>query len=396
MYSRNGVFIPGRPARVDTTLDLGGGFVVPPFADAHTHNLDGAANLDSVRNMYVREGVYYVQVLTNSRARAAQVRDRFNRPCDLDVRYAHGGLTSTLSHPFLAYEPRAMGLYDGSQWRTRAADVRKSRLRLGDAYWFLDSLADIEAQWPLIFAGQPDVIKIFLLDAREEPPVQPDTGLPNGQGLRPSLVPQIVLRAHAAGLRVAAHVETANDARIAVESGVDILAHLPGYEMAFGADRRRYEIDSATARLAGRRGVVATPTLSLADIDDGSGPIAELAAARRRLQRENIRLLLASGVRIAVGSDWFGRTATKEFEELASTGLWSTIELIRLWGEETSLAVFPDRRIGRLEPGYEASFLVLRDDPSRSVIALRSITLRVKQGCLLAETAPSARGQTRP
>jgi hypothetical protein len=127
-WSVNGLLSDTRPARVDSTIDLSDGWVTPPFADAHTHNLDGPFNLDSVRASYIREGTFYVQVLTNSRSGADRVRARWNRPCDLDVAYANGGLTSTLSHPFLAYEPRAMGLYDYAEWPRRAA-IRASRRR---------------------------------------------------------------------------------------------------------------------------------------------------------------------------------------------------------------------------------------------------------------------------
>jgi imidazolonepropionase-like amidohydrolase len=34
-----------------------------------------------------------------------------------------------------------------------------------------------------------------------------------------------------------------------------------------------------------------------------------------------------------------------------------------MWGERCAKAVFPKRKVGRLDDGYEASFLVLRGDP---------------------------------
>ena len=46
-------------------------------------------------------------------------------------------------------------------------------------------------------------------------------------GLHPRLVPVIVAKAHAAGLQVTAHVETAEDFRHAVRSGVDEIAPVP-------------------------------------------------------------------------------------------------------------------------------------------------------------------------
>lgn len=37
-YSVNGRLTFKRPARVDRTIDLAGSWVVPPFADAHSHS----------------------------------------------------------------------------------------------------------------------------------------------------------------------------------------------------------------------------------------------------------------------------------------------------------------------------------------------------------------------
>jgi imidazolonepropionase-like amidohydrolase len=49
----------------------------------------------------------------------------------------------------------------------------------------------------------------------------------------------------------------------------------------------------------------------------------------------------------------------------------------------TPQAIFPKRKLGVLEPGYEASFLVLRGDPLVDFAATRAISLRVKRGVLL-------------
>jgi imidazolonepropionase-like amidohydrolase len=234
----------------------------------------------------------------------------------------------------------------------------------------------------MIRAGHPDIVKIFLLDATEQPPAMPDTGLPSGRGLRPSLVPEIVRLAHAEGVPVAAHIETASDFRLALDAGVDLFAHLPGYEMPDDADSSRYLIDEATARLAGERGVAATPTLTLALVFDGPA-IERTAALRRHVQGRNIRLLLRHGARVIVGSDWYGRTALREYQALAATGIWTPAELQRVWSEETARAIFPRRRIGRLDAGWEASFLVFATDPTQR-FELPTITQRVKQGCILA------------
>ena len=73
-HSVNGVFTTKKPANVDETIDLQNGFVIPPFGDAHTHNLDGSFNLKNIINAYLDEGTFYVQVLTNYATGAKQAK----------------------------------------------------------------------------------------------------------------------------------------------------------------------------------------------------------------------------------------------------------------------------------------------------------------------------------
>jgi len=384
-YSVAGILQAKHPARVDSTIDLAGGFVVPPFGDAHTHNLNGPSQLPTLARAYLEEGTFYVQVLTNARSGADAVRGQFNHPCTLDVVYANGGLTSTLSHPFLAYEPFAMGLYNPSEWHAHAGEIRQSRLLENDAYWFIDTQADLDAKWTRLLADHPNLIKVFLLDASDSASAPVDTGLPQGHGLKPSLVVEVARRAHAAGRRVAAHIETAQDFALAVDAGVDLVAHLPGYEMPTGADPSRFEVPEKAARLAARRGVFLTPTVSLAVIAEGPDSVATVRA-RQLLQRRNLQVLLREGVAIVVGSDWYGKTAHGEVEALRALGLWDNLGLLKLWAEATPQAIFPHRRIGRLASGYEANFVVLRENPLEQPEALGHIALRVKQGCLIDPT----------
>jgi imidazolonepropionase-like amidohydrolase len=42
--------------------------------------------------------------------------------------------------------------------------------------------------------------------------------------------------------------------------------------------------------------------------------------------------------------------------------------------------IFPQRKIGALEDGYEANFLVLQGNPIQDFNAVKRIRMRVKQG----------------
>ena len=43
-YSHGGVLTTKRPARVERVFDLAGRYVVPPFGEAHNHNLDWSSD----------------------------------------------------------------------------------------------------------------------------------------------------------------------------------------------------------------------------------------------------------------------------------------------------------------------------------------------------------------
>lgn len=359
MYMIGGTLFEERPQRIDSTFDLSGGWVVPPYGDAHTHNLDGAFRLSELRRDYLDEGTFYVQVLTNTTRGATAVRDTFAAPGTLDVRYANAGLTSTLGHPFLAYEPRAIGIFTPEGREARAEELCRSRSMHGNAYWFIDDRVDLAEVWPRWMESEPGVLKIFVLHSEEE-----EEGAPCGErmghrGLRPELVPEIVARAHEEGLRVWAHVETVHDTEVVLRAGVDGLAHLPGYQLAPEEPIEQYEIPAHVARLARGRDVFVTPTVALAG-DIREGPAAERI---RDLARRNIRRLRREGVRVVVGSDYYGRTARREVEAIRSLGLWSDGELLEMWSVTTPQAIFPERKIGALSAGHEASFLVLGCDP---------------------------------
>ena len=101
------------------------------------------------------------------------------------------------------------------------------------------------------------------------------------------------------------------------------------------------------------------------------------------IQRDNLQLLHRHGVNIAIGSD-HAETSLAEALHLQDLGVFHNRTLLKLWCENTADAIFPGRKIGKLQEGYEASFLVLAGDPIRDFQQVRQITLRVKQGVPLS------------
>ncbi|MGH7710469.1 MAG: amidohydrolase family protein [Gemmatimonadaceae bacterium] len=370
MYAVNGVFQTQRPAAVDTMLDLQGGYVVPPFGEAHNHNIEGSSRTDVTLARYVAEGIFYVLNPNNLPRSVIILAGRINEPNAVDVIFAHGGLNVTGGHP---YDLVQRNIGRGS-WQTDDGE--------GAFYHTIADRAALDAKWPKIIAGKPDFIKIYLLYSNEYEERRQDTTARGVKGLDPSIVPDVVRRAHDAGLRVGAHIENVADFRTAVAAGVDIIMHMPGYGWRGSGDSAQHVLSDADANAAARRGTSVVTTLAFGQ--RASAPQkTPLQARRDALNAANLRTLKAAGVVIAVGSDNYGATSRSEVLYLSDLAVFTNLELLKLCTEATPVLIFPKRKIGALRTGYEASFVVLEQDPLQDFANVQRVVRRVKQGHLL-------------
>jgi hypothetical protein len=79
-----------RPVRIDETIDLASGYVVPPFAEAHNHNIEGPWDVEARIRAYLRDDVFYVEITNSIREFTVQIAD--------------AGLTASGGHPVALYE----------------------------------------------------------------------------------------------------------------------------------------------------------------------------------------------------------------------------------------------------------------------------------------------------
>src|SRR5262249_8760463 len=247
----------------------------------------------------------------------------------------------------------------------------------GAFYFAVDDARDLEATWPAIRAQPRDFLKTYLLDSEEYAALRDDPSAAGWRGLDPALLPDIVRRAHAEGWRVFTHVESAADFHHAVAAEVDVVAHMPGFRpltpeivAAAGLHVPRehplstYAIAEEDARRAGEQGTIVVTTLGelLRTLEHVplDAPAREAADAVVELVLANLDVLRRYHVRIALGSDEYDlekEMALGEFLALSRLGAFDPAELLRVWCEDTARAIFPERKLGRLETGYEASFL---------------------------------------
>jgi imidazolonepropionase-like amidohydrolase len=382
IYSVDGVFEDRRPARVDSVIDLSGSFVVPPFGESHTHTI---AYVRSRIDEFLADGVFYALVMNVHRKSIGESFTWFNRPRSVDVSFTTMGVTASDGHP----------IQIGMRGDETLEDVD------GDWITIVETPDDIERKWPALQDANPDLIKLFLLYSDRYAERHGDTTIASRyKGMDPALVPTLVARAHDAGLRVAAHVRTARDFQVAVEAGVDIIAHLPGFSMGpaslpdFENPERLADIEHPEwfrlrpedVALAAAQGITVIPTIGeLGEVPDGlpagvAETLTRLIDVRTEVITANLRLLRDHGVRIAIGSDAGEGSPVTEALAMDQLRIFTRGELLRALTEEAARLTFPRRSVGRLEPGYEASFLALGGDPLQGLEHIRDIRLRFKQG----------------
>ena len=378
-YAVNGVLTHHAPAHAYQTADLHGGFVVPAFGDAHEHNFDSVGNTPGVVQQYLRDGVFYAQGMTDITTGSAQVvaAHMVNTPTTVDVTYAHGGVTAPQGHPKEIYEQYALGFYEYPLTAEQNAKIAASSLQAGNAYWEIANADALAAAWPKILAAKPDLIKVLITNSEHFADEDP-AHMPLGMGLDPRLIPLVVARAHAAHLKVAAHIDTAVDFHNALIGGVDEMAHLPGYYVTARDGVARYHITDADIAEAKRRGVKVIATASI--VTNNGPPPAEVVALTRESEVSNLTRLRKAGVPVLIGSDFYNRDTVDEARFLKGLGVWTNLELLRMYSVTTPQDIFPKRHIGELREGFEANFLVLKADPIVDWKAIEQIADRWKQG----------------
>lgn len=197
----------------------------------------------------------------------------------------------------------------------------------------------------------------------------------------------IVDEAHRLGLRVAAHAEGLEGARLAIEEGVDTIEH--------GLSLHREP--ALLARMA-ERGIVLVPTLStfhdLAERFAADWVPALVEQAKRQLE-EAYRTLVAArdaGVTLAMGHDSRppGENAI-ELVRMAEGGLGAA-EAIRAATEGSARALGLAGEVGAIEPGKRADLVAVDGDPLAEPALLLEparIRLVLKEGRAVAGAAPA-------
>lgn len=381
-YAVDGIFANKTPRKIDKTIDLKNGYAIPPFADAHTHQLDIQSKLAEQKLVFLKEGVMYALVLNNGGNNALANRPFLNKPDTLDVLYANGGITRTGQHPSFAYERNASGI---AEWWLPENEkiIKAARKEENNSYWFFDTVEDVDKKWNSYIASRPDIVKIYLLDVK--------TNQAAGKSLSEEVAAYVTKKAHDAGLRVAAHIETSDDMKIGLKIGVDIFAHSPYYGYDFnGMKPVPPTFTPEELKTIRQRKIAVVPTLSLNEefsiIRSASNNYqGELDLVRFNkvveFQKKVVAALKNAGFVFAIGSD--RQSLTPEIDYWAKNNIFEPSFILTTLTATTPQMMYPKRKIGLLKEGYEASFLVLEGNPLKDFNQIKNINLRFKQGTII-------------
>ena len=197
--------------------------------------------------------------------------------------------------------------------------------------------------------------------------------------LAPDELSAVIFTAHAWGRKVAAHAGPARIIGPAVEQGLDCVEH-------------GYQLTEAVAQQMSDRGVSLVPTLSVTrckDFFDSLGVPAwmqERSLGAASEHEQSYRLALAAGVSVMLGSDvppfWLtdGASATvRELEHMEAFGLPPGDALLAATRVPAAWLGI-DEQVGSVEPGKRADLIAMREDPTATVSALRTLHWVMKDG----------------
>ena len=224
-----------------------------------------------------------------------------------------------------------------------------------------------------------DLVKLMItggvLDAKEK-------GVPGELKMPPEMVKVVCERAHEMGYTVAAHVESPEGVRVALENGVDSIEH--------GA-----KPDADILRLFRERGAflctTISPALPYALFDRSVSNASEVEQYNGNVVFEGIidcaKAALAHDIPVVLGNDvgcpWI--TQYDFWRELyyfhKYVGVSNAFALYTATGRSAQLAGI-GQETGTLEPGKAADLIVTAADPLADLRALRHVELVMSHGQL--------------
>lgn len=331
--------------RVDVEVDGAGRTLLPGLIDAHVHVFDSSLAQALAYGVTTELDMFAMPGNLARQRRLAAERDDV-----ADLRSSGVLATAPNGHPTQIFANLPAEL----------------KTQLGDAAGEFDTVsgpADAEPFVKARVADGADYLKVVIdhgTTAGGEIPV-----------LSPDTVAALVAAAHDAGLTVVAHAASAADATVALDAGVDGLAHVP-------FDATPEQAADVVARCADGDVFVVSTLVYAEWLASGQADPAQTAAPLRLDHAATIAgMFAAAGVRLLAGTDAnmiapaHGAGLLRELELLVRAGLTPEEALRAATSVPATVFGLTDR--GRIAPGLRADLVLVTGDPTTEVTAAANI-----------------------
>ena len=219
-------------------------------------------------------------------------------------------------------------------------------------------------------AGGADVLKMIASGA-----VLAYGSLPGSPEMTSDEIAAVVAVGHNAGIKVTAHAHGTQSIKEAILAGVDSIEHAS-------------LIDDEGIRLAKEHNVALSMDIYNGDYIDSAGEEEEEFLIKNREiteeQRDSFTKAHQAGVRIVYGTDAgvypHGDNA-KQFSYMVKQGMTS-LEAIQAATIHAADVMGWGNQVGRINPGFFADIVALRDNPISNIQALEKIDVVIKGGQL--------------
>lgn len=228
-----------------------------------------------------------------------------------------------------------------------------------------------------IAADKPDLIKLMITGGVLDATVR---GEPGVLRMPPDYVRAACDEAHALGFKVAAHVESPEGVRVALENGVDTIEHGAKPNDAILALFRKREAALVTTL---------SPAVPFALMDPSLTGVSEMAQYNGKLVFDGIvacaRACLKAGIPVGLGTDT-GCPFVTHYD------MWRELWYFQKYcGVSAAFALYTATQqnaaiaglsaiTGTIAPGMCADFIATRTNPLDDLTALRNIELVVSRG----------------
>jgi imidazolonepropionase-like amidohydrolase len=369
-------------------IDLGHRTLLPGFIDCHAHV--GAIEYNLEKRLSTPASLTVLRTAANLRntleAGVTTVREAGGIDAGLKNAIDEGLIPGPRLQVSLMMIVQTGGMWD---LHMGAGASLQTRGMMGEVARYCGGIEPLRQLSRELLAAGADLLNIHTTGSIHKHPDEIPTA-----AFSPEEIETVVYEAHKAGKKVMAHVDGGPGVADSIRAGVDSVDH-------------PYYLTDGDIDLLLRHDTLLVPTLScnhgilrIAARDPGAGIHATALEAARRIlphHEDGFRRAVRAGVRIAMGSDSYGRFQADnllELELMVANGM-TAMQALRAGTLEGARLMGLEDNIGSIEPGKTADLVVVDADPLTDIRSLQErerLCLIMKDGHLhknILEPCPS-------